>query len=456
MLTPISKATDFLCISTSAYVSQIIVFHDHATFTNVDGLLGLLGLVLPFITFQLTRVYRPFRYDSAFNSAFRALLGWFLAQFILTALSHGYPGREIREQWLLWWTVIAACTIIVGRLAVHALPLLLRSRRFAPPRIAIVAPFAANGDLLERIAPRTRNAFVPEVIFDPSLPMDTIIDHIPAVRELNTLKQIVRTRKLMEIWIINSPFEPISVEHLFDEFRDAFINIRVLPMSDGNISNAAVMGDYRGVPILNIMAAPDRGWDVVPKELFDRIFSFCVLLLISPLLMAIAIAVKLSSPGPVLFRQHRKGMNGDVFSIYKFRTMFHGADKPGTVVQARKGDSRVTKVGRFLRSTSLDELPQFFNVLKGEMSVVGPRPHAVEHDEYYKELVQHYMFRYRIKPGITGWAQINGHRGETAQLEQMEARVRFDMHYIQHWTFWFDMKIIALTIFKGFVGNGAY
>jgi putative colanic acid biosynthesis UDP-glucose lipid carrier transferase len=260
----------------------------------------------------------------------------------------------------------------------------------------------------------------------------------------------------MEIWIVNSPFEPISVEHLFDEFRDAFINIRVLPMLDGNLSNAAVVGDYRGVPILNVMAAPDRGWDVVPKELFDRIFSFCVLLAISPLLIAIAIAVKLSSPGPVLFRQHRKGMNGDVFSIYKFRTMFHGADKPGAVVQARKGDSRVTKVGRFLRSTSLDELPQFFNVLKGEMSVVGPRPHAVEHDEYYKELVQHYMFRYRIKPGITGWAQINGHRGETAQLEKMEARVTFDMYYIQHWSFWMDMKIIALTIVKGFIGKTAY
>jgi putative colanic acid biosynthesis UDP-glucose lipid carrier transferase len=386
----------------------------------------------------------------------RALLAWFLAQLLLIALSHGYPDRDLREQWLLWWTAIAACAIIVGRFAVHALPLLLRSWRFAPPRIAIVAPFAANDDLLGRIAPQTRNVFIPEVIFDPSLPSDTTIGHIPAVRELNTLKQIVRTRKLMEIWIVNSPFEPISVEHLFDEFRDAFINIRVLPMLDGNLSNAAVVGDYRGVPILNVMAAPDRGWDVVPKELFDRIFSFCVLLAISPLLIAIAIAVKLSSPGPVLFRQHRKGMNGDVFSIYKFRTMFHGADKPGAVVQARKGDSRVTKVGRFLRSTSLDELPQFFNVLKGEMSVVGPRPHAVEHDEYYKELVQHYMFRYRIKPGITGWAQINGHRGETAQLEKMEARVTFDMYYIQHWSFWMDMKIIALTIVKGFIGKTAY
>jgi putative colanic acid biosynthesis UDP-glucose lipid carrier transferase len=173
-------------------------------------------------------------------------------------------------------------------------------------------------------------------------------------------------------------------------------------------------------------------------------------------LVGIAIAVKLSSPGPALFRQYRKGMNGEVFSIYKFRSMYQSADKPGAVVQAQKGDARITRVGRFLRSTSLDELPQFLNVLKGEMSVVGPRPHAVEHDEYYKDLVQHYMFRYRIKPGITGWAQVNGFRGETAELEKMEGRVRLDLYYIQNWSFWMDMKIILLTIFKGFSGKNVY
>lgn len=456
MLTPISKATDFFCISTAAYISHSIVFHDPTTFTHIDGLLGLLGLVFPFITFRLMHVYRPFRYDLVTRSAFRALFAWLSAQLILAAISHGYPNRELRQDWLLWWTAIAAGTLIVGRYTIHALPSLLRSRRFAPTRIAIVAPSAANDDLLGRIAPQTRSAFIPEVIFDPSLPHDKVIDDIPAVHDLNSLKEIMRTRKLREIWVVNSPFKPISVEHLFEEFRDEFINIRVLPMLDDNVPNASFVGGYRGVPVLNILATPDRGWDTVPKEIFDRVFAFFTLLAISPLLIAIAIIVKLSSPGPILFRQHRKGMNGDVFSIYKFRTMHQGSDKPGIVVQASKGDVRITRVGRFLRSTSLDELPQFLNVLKGEMSVVGPRPHAVEHDEYYKDLVQHYMFRYRIKPGITGWAQVNGYRGETEKIEKMEARVKFDMYYIQHWTFLLDMEIIALTIVKGFVGKSAY
>ncbi|EEF22252.1 Exopolysaccharide production protein PSS, putative [Ricinus communis] len=136
--------------------------------------------------------------------------------------------------------------------------------------------------------------------------------------------------------------------------------------------------------------------------------------------------------------------------------MYQGTDIPGTIVQAQKGDARVTRIGRFLRGTSLDELPQFLNVLSGDMSVVGPRPHAVEHDEYYKDLVQDYMFRYRVKPGITGLAQINGFRGETAQLEKMEGRVNLDAYYIQNRSFWMDIKIIALTMIKGFSGKTAY
>ncbi|MPW20858.1 undecaprenyl-phosphate glucose phosphotransferase [Paraburkholderia sp. CNPSo 3157] len=455
MLTPIFKATDFLCISGAAYISQSIVFHDRTTFSHIDGLMGMLGLMLPFITFRFIRVYRPFRYNSALASVMRVLLAWFIAQLVLAGLSHAYPGGELRKHWLLWWTTIAACMLVAGRCTIHALPSLLRSWRFAPARIAIVAPFAANVDLLMRIAQATRNAFVPEVIFNPSLPCDTTIDHVPLVCELSAFKQLVRIKNLREIWIINPLFEPISVEHLIEEFRDEFVNIRVLPLFEGSMPVRAV-GDFRGVPVLNIMATPERSWDVLPKELFDRAFALFVLLAISPALLAIAIAVKLSSPGPIMFRQYRMGMNGDVFSIYKFRTMFQDADLPGSVVQARKGDARVTRVGRVLRRTSLDELPQFINVLKGEMSVVGPRPHAVEHDKYYKDLIQHYMFRYRIKPGITGWAQVNGYRGETAEIEKMEARVKFDMHYIRHWTFWMDMKIIALTIIRGFIGNSVY
>jgi len=173
-------------------------------------------------------------------------------------------------------------------------------------------------------------------------------------------------------------------------------------------------------------------------------------------MLGIAVAVKLSSPGPVFFRQSRKGVNGTPFQIYKFRTMVVHTEEPGQLTQAKRRDPRVTNVGAFLRRTSLDELPQFLNVLRGEMSVVGPRPHALQHDEQYKDLVHGYMCRYRIKPGITGWAQINGYRGETEAIDKMQGRVELDLNYIENWTFGLDLKIVLMTIVRGFRGLHAY
>jgi putative colanic acid biosynthesis UDP-glucose lipid carrier transferase len=158
----------------------------------------------------------------------------------------------------------------------------------------------------------------------------------------------------------------------------------------------------------------------------------------------------------VLFRQRRMGADGAVFTIYKFRSMVVHHEHANQVTQATRHDPRITRIGAFLRRTSLDELPQFLNVLRGEMSVVGPRPHATQHDEFYKNLVKHYMYRYRIKPGITGWAQVNGLRGETGRVENMADRVAFDLYYIRNRTFWFDLKIVLLTVLKGFRGANAH
>jgi putative colanic acid biosynthesis UDP-glucose lipid carrier transferase len=187
----------------------------------------------------------------------------------------------------------------------------------------------------------------------------------------------------------------------------------------------------------------------------DLALATIILVLTSPLLCWIAIKVKWSSPGPVIFKQKRYGINGKEIKVYKFRSMTTQDD--GSIIkQATKGDSRVTPFGAFIRRTSLDELPQFINVLQGKMSIVGPRPHAIAHNEQYRKLVPKYMQRHLVKPGITGWAQINGWRGETDTLEKMEKRVEFDLHYINNWSLWFDLRIIFLTIFKGFVDKNAY
>ena len=199
------------------------------------------------------------------------------------------------------------------------------------------------------------------------------------------------------------------------------------------------------MPVLQVAESPFYGVDGLLKQLFDIVFSIFAVIAISPILIGVAIAVKLSSPGPVLFKQKRYGLNGKRFWVYKFRSMKMNAPDSGTR-QATKDDDRITRVGRFIRKTSLDELPQFFNVIKGEMSVVGPRPHTVAHNEHYRKEVRRYMLRHKVKPGVTGWAQVNGLRGETANIERMEERIAYDLEYIRNWSPWLDLKIIFLTV----------
>lgn len=208
---------------------------------------------------------------------------------------------------------------------------------------------------------------------------------------------------------------------------------------------------------LDLVASPLSAQALAAKAVFDRVFAVLALIAIAPAMGAIAIAVKCSSPGPVLFRQQRRGAYGRIFTIYKFRTMrVHDTGAPGEVRQATRGDPRITRIGALLRRTSLDELPQFLNVLKGDMSVVGPRPHAVEHDRFYRHRVDGYIQRYRIKPGITGWAQVNGHRGETDRVEKMQKRVEHDLYYLNNWSFSLDMRIVAATVLCGFTHRNAY
>jgi putative colanic acid biosynthesis UDP-glucose lipid carrier transferase len=214
--------------------------------------------------------------------------------------------------------------------------------------------------------------------------------------------------------------------------------------------------DVAGFPVLNIRTSPMKGVNRLVKALEDRLIAAMIMLLISPLMLLIAVGVKLTSRGPVFFKQRRLGWDGRIINVYKFRTMHVHQEADGHLTQATANDARVTHFGRWLRRTSLDELPQFINVLQGCMSIVGPRPHALLHNELYKESVQAYMQRHHMKPGITGWAQVNGWRGETDTLNKMQKRVEYDLYYINNWSLGFDLKIIFLTLFRGFTSRNAY
>lgn len=214
-----------------------------------------------------------------------------------------------------------------------------------------------------------------------------------------------------------------------------------------------------GIPSILLLEKPLDGWRWILKSVEDRLLAAGILLFIAPLMLAIAVLVKATSPGPVLFRQKRLGFNQEMIDVLKFRSMYtHACDQPlsSKVAQATKDDPRITPIGRFLRRTSLDELPQLVNVLTGDMSLVGPRPHAVAHDRYYAELIDGYLGRHRVKPGITGWAQVNGFRGETRTTDDMRQRIEFDLAYIDNWSLLFDLRIIARTLLVGFAHSKAY
>lgn len=217
----------------------------------------------------------------------------------------------------------------------------------------------------------------------------------------------------------------------------------------------AQWGQVGNVPVMSVVENPFHGVDGVTKRVEDLVLGSLIMLVIALPMLAIALAVRLSSPGPVLFRQRRYGLNGEEIQVLKFRTMKVMEDG-AEVKQATRNDDRVTRVGVILRRLSLDELPQFLQVLTGDMSVVGPRPHAVVHNEQYRALIQGYMLRHKVKPGITGWAQVNGWRGETDTLEKMEKRVEYDLAYIRDWALAMDLKIIALTLLGVFRGKNAY
>ncbi len=210
-----------------------------------------------------------------------------------------------------------------------------------------------------------------------------------------------------------------------------------------------------GMPVISVCETPFRGPAGVLKRVSDIVLSSIILLLISPILLGIAAAVKITSKGPAIFKQRRYGLDGEQIVVYKFRSMTVTEDGD-KVQQATKGDARITRLGAILRKTSLDELPQFINVLQGRMSIVGPRPHAVAHNEMYRGLIKSYMVRHKVRPGITGWAQVNGFRGETDSLDKMEGRIRLDLDYLRNWSLRMDMLIILRTIRLVFKDSAAY
>ncbi|KVS41906.1 undecaprenyl-phosphate glucose phosphotransferase [Burkholderia ubonensis] len=367
-------------------------------------------------------------------------------------------GATMSTRWIARTVLAGDAALLLGRAAMLALARRRGDARGRLRRVALVGATAYGRAALDRMRLAPQPSYVAVCVFDEAdaAREERDIGGVPVIGDWDELRGRIRAGLIDEVWLTLPMSHERRIQRIVRELRDEFVELRLLP----DVRHVAVVDrsatDVLGMPAINLATTPRSAPELWAKFAFDRAFALAVLVPLLPVLAALAVAVKLSSPGPVLFRQRRKGVDGREFDILKFRTMRVHRQQPGVVRQASRNDARITPVGAFLRRTSLDELPQFFNVLFGQMSVVGPRPHAIEHDDFYRRLVDGYMYRYRVRPGITGWAQVNGYRGETRKVEAMAARVKFDLFYMQNWSFWFDIKIILLTIVRGFVGRNAF
>lgn len=272
---------------------------------------------------------------------------------------------------------------------------------------------------------------------------------------ISSVAGFVNTHNVKQIYIALPMTSEPRIMALLDDLRDTTASIYFVPDLFLFEIIQAKIGYVKDILIVTVCESPIVGINSVIKRIIDVTFSLSILLLTAPLMLLIAIGVKLSSPGPVLFKQRRYGLDGKEIVVYKFRSMTVIEDNE-KVKQATREDPRITRFGSFLRKTSLDEFPQFINVLQGRMSIVGPRPHAISHNEMYRNLIKGYMIRHKVKPGITGWAQVKGFRGETDTVEKMRSRVFYDIQYLQNWSIFFDLFIIFKTVVVIFNDKNAY
>lgn len=414
--------------------------------------------VLSLVIFPLFGLYHSWRGQSLFHQIRMVFLAWgtVIVTGIIVLFLLKYS-EVFSRVWLAYWFVIGVVLILLIRLVAYWSLRLMRSKGFNYRSVVIIGAGDLGKEVLHRVSLSAWTGFKVVAIFDDDQELTGgNIFGVTVRTDINDITEYISSNNIDEVWFALPLNAEERMHELVNELSSTSVNVRLIPDIFGlSILNHGFT-EIAGMPVVDLCTSPMTGFNRIVKSIEDKVLAFIILILISPLLFVIAVSIKMTSKGPVFFKQMRHGWDGKVIKVYKFRSMNVHQEFNGAVTQAMKLDPRITKLGAFLRRTSLDELPQFYNVLQGRMSIVGPRPHAVAHNEHYKEVVDQYMLRHKVKPGITGWAQINGWRGETDTVEKMQKRVDFDLFYIENWSLWFDLKIIFLTIFKGFIDKNAY
>lgn len=370
---------------------------------------------------------------------------WIASLLLATGFVTNYT-REFSKPALYAWLWIAPLSKLGAYLLLRsAAPLLLRLQ--GPRQRAIIVGMNEQGLALGNKIAEASYSRIELVGFVDSRSSERINANgqHKLLDKLEQLAHLVKTQNIQLIYLSLPMASQPRILQLLDELKDTTASIYFVPDMFVTDLIQGQPGSVCGLPVISVCETPFKANNGMVKRASDILFSLLILAMIFPVLLIIAAAVKLGSPGPIIFKQRRYGLDGEEILVYKFRSMTVTEDG-GTITQAQKNDKRITPLGAFLRRSSLDELPQFVNVLQGRMSIVGPRPHAVAHNELYRKIIKGYMVRHKVKPGITGWAQVNGFRGETDTLDKMQSRIDYDLDYLRNWSLRLDVHIIFKTI----------
>ena len=433
---------------------------EHVKSDNFTGLpvsylfVILLSLILATILFSVFSVYRVWRGSSTLSQIKNLTMMWGTLGFTLAVLAFvTKTGADFSRSWMGVWFLLAWVSMlgvrVLWRIALHW----LRSNGYNHRHIVIVG----TGDQAVVVAERLRISawFGLEISALFGNKNNTLPDWLKdkkLITDVASLRQYIDSGKVDQVWIALPHSEENTIRNVIEALDGSIAEIRYVPdIFEYQLMNHS-LSEIAGVPVVNISYSAIDGMNQFIKNVEDYVLAALLIIFSSPLMLLIALGVKLSSPGPILYKQCRVGWNGQEFTMLKFRSMPVEAETESGPVWASKADNRATAFGSFLRKTSLDELPQLLNVLKGEMSLVGPRPERPMFVEKYKEEVPHYMKKHLVKAGLTGWAQVHGWRGNTC----LHTRIEHDLYYIENWSLWLDIKIFIMTVFRGFINKNAY
>ena len=410
-------------------------------------------LILFLFNFKVVGLYQPLRGKSLWVDYYNIIKANTISVLILSALLFFYREDSYSRMAVGIFWLIATCSLVVSHMLVRNILKMLRLRGKNLRYVLIAGAGELGREVAERIDLHPEMGFkIVGFLTTRENKVGTLIDGYPVLGMLDDVSEHIRERGVDKLFITLPMKSQDHFERVLFNLGEESVDIKVVPDLLQYMSLSGGVDNFDGLPIVNLTESPLYGWNLVFKRSTDIVISFLAIVISSPLMILIALVVKLESRGPVFFVQERVGLDRKVFRMFKFRSMKVNSESLSGPVWAKENDDRRTRLGVLLRKTSLDELPQFFNVLFGDMSMVGPRPERAVFVEDFKKSVPHYMLRLKMKAGITGWAQVNGWRGNTS----LEKRIEHDLYYIKHWSLLFDIKILFKTLWNGLINRHAY